>query len=123
MDSRGTGRGSDREPSRHGRSPHQSCSRMPHTDRPQTRLVAVLAVAAGPGMAILHERGTLPLGPPATLWPIGFIVWVAAVGAATGLRIAARASRRLGAFVVATNLLVLLFYGFLLLFFGLGGSR
>jgi apolipoprotein N-acyltransferase len=83
----------------------------------------MFAVAAGPAMAILHESGTFSLGPPATLWPIGFIVVVAAAGVATGLRVAHQTSRGWGALVVAPNLLVLLFYGFLLLFFGSGWSR
>jgi hypothetical protein len=86
-------------------------------------LVAAAAGAAGPVMAVLHETGTLSLGPTATLWPIGFVVIAAAVGLMTGLRVAGRVSRLLGGLVAAPNLLVFLFYGFLLLFFGSGGSR
>ena len=52
-----------------------------------------------------------------------FIVVGALAGFATGVRLATRVSRGLGALVAAPNLLVLAFYGFLLLFFGLGGSR
>ncbi len=85
--------------------------------------LAAAAFAAGPGMAVLHETGTLSLGPSATLWPIGFVVVAAAAGLVTGLRLATRVSRGLGALVAVPNLIVLLFYGFFLLFFGFGGSR
>lgn len=86
-------------------------------------VVAAGAFAAGPFVAILHESGTLSLGPSATLWPIAFIVIAAAAGLLTGVGIAGRVSRGLGATIAVPNLLVVLFYGFLLVFFGLGGSR
>ncbi len=89
----------------------------------EVRLVAAAALVAGPAMAVLHQTGTLSLGPSTTLWPIAFVVVAAGAGLATGVTVAARISRRLGALVAAPNLLVLALYGFLLLFFGLGGSR
>ena len=91
--------------------------------RPEVWLLAAGAFAAGPTAAALYETGTLALGPSATLWPIGFIAVVAAAGLVTGLRLGTRVSRVLGAVISIPNGLVLVFYGFFLLFFGLGGSR
>lgn len=86
-------------------------------------LMAALAFAAGPVMAILHETDTLSFGPAATLWPIAFVVAAAAAGLLTAVIIAANVSSLLGGLVMIPNVPVVLFYGFLLLFFGLGGSR
>ena len=86
-------------------------------------LLAAAAFAAGPTIAALYETGTLALGPSATLWPIGFIALAAAGGLFTGLLLGTRVSRLLGAVIAIPNGLVLAFYGFFLLFFGLGGSR
>jgi len=90
---------------------------------PWVRLLALAGFVAGPSAALLHEVGLLSLGPSATLWPIGFVVFVAAGGMVMGLRVAAVATRSLGLIVALPNLLVLTTYGFLLVFFGLGGSR
>ncbi len=90
---------------------------------PEIWLLAMIACAVGPATAALHEAGIMSLGPPATLWPIGFIVVAAATGLGTGLRIGWRVSRMLGAVVAIPNGLVLALYAFLLLFFGFGGSR
>ena len=89
----------------------------------EARLVAAFALAVGPLTALLHESEVLSLGPEATLWPIGFVAIAALAGAGAGAIIVARVSRGLGGAVVVANGLVLAFYGFLLLFFGLGGSR
>ncbi len=90
---------------------------------PEVRILVMAAFVVGPGTAVLHETGVLSLGPTATLWPIGFIVIAALAGLGTGLSIAHRVSRGLGALVAIPNLVVLGLYSFLLLFFGLGGSR
>jgi hypothetical protein len=50
-------------------------------------------------------------------------VLAAAAGVLTGLLVTARVSGLLAVVVVVPNLLILLLYGFLLAFFGLGGSR
>lgn len=93
------------------------------TPAPRVWLLSAAACAAGPATAVLHEADVLSVGPPATMWPIGFVAGAAAVGLASGLRIWRRDSRALGAVVAVPNGLVLALYGFLLLFFGLGGSR
>lgn len=82
-----------------------------------------LAFAIGPGLAALHEARIVSVGPAATLWPLVVIVMGAVLGTAVGLRLVRRGFRLSGAVLAAPNLLVLLFYGFLLAFFGLGGSR
>lgn len=87
------------------------------------RVLSAAACAAGPAAAVLHEADVLSVGPSATLWPVGFVTAAAAVGLALGHRIWRRDSRALGAVVAVPNGLVLALYGFLLLFFGLGGSR
>ena len=86
-------------------------------------LLAAAALAAGPTTAVFHEAGIVSLGPSATLWPIAFIVVAALAGLGAGITIARRVSRTLGLAVALPNLLVLAPYGFLLVFFGLGGSR
>lgn len=90
---------------------------------PEIWMLAAAAFAAGPGMAVLYESDVLALGPSATLWPIGFVTVAAAAGLVTGLRVGAHSSRALGALIAVPNALVLVLYGFFLLFFGFGGSR
>jgi len=57
------------------------------------------------------------------LWPILLVVIAAATGVFVGLLVVRHESRRLWRLMVVPNVIVLMFYGFLLLFFGLGGSR
>ena len=79
--------------------------------------------AAGPAAALLHEFDIVPLGSTASLWPLLVIVLASLLGIVLALRIGRRGLHRLRWLAVAPNGLVLCFYGFLLLFFGLGGSR
>jgi hypothetical protein len=81
---------------------------------------AVLAAAIGPLAAVAHQRGIIADG---GLWSVAGVVLMAAVGAALGIRGVRRAPRWPGALALAANTPVLMFYGFLLAFFGLGGSR
>ena len=87
------------------------------------RLFALAGFLAGPSAALAHEVGLVSVGPSATLWPVGFVVFLASVGILVGVGIASRGSRLLAVTVVLPNLLVLATYGFFLVFFGLGGSR
>jgi hypothetical protein len=80
-------------------------------------------LAAGPTLAGLHETGMFSAGPAATLWPLVLIVIAAMMGVLVGRWVATRRSRLLGFIVAAPNALVLLVYGFFLIFFGMGGSR
>jgi hypothetical protein len=95
----------------------------PEERRAAIHALALAGLLVGPAMAALHETGTLPLGPGATLWPVGFVVLGATMGLLAGQAVASKGSRLVGALVALPNLVVFLFYGFLLLFFGLGGSR
>ena len=74
-------------------------------------------------MAFLHENGSLSLGSSAGLWPIVVVVLVAGIGLWVGLRAAIRRPRWVGLLAVVANGLIVMLYGFLLVFFGLGGSR
>ena len=82
-----------------------------------------MGALAGLTLAVLHESGIWSVGPDATLWPIGAIVLVAGLGLIPAFQLGARESWSLGTMLMIPNLAVVLFYGFLLLFFGLGGSR
>lgn len=83
----------------------------------------LIAAAAGPAAALLHELDLVPLGPAASLWPLLVIVVAAGSGILVGLRIGRHDLPGLRWLAMIPNGLVLLFYGFFLLFFGLGGSR
>jgi hypothetical protein len=85
--------------------------------------VAVLGTAAGPSLAVLHEAGVLSLGPAATLWPLVFIVAASLLGVLVARWVARRRSRLAALVIAVPNGLIFLLYGFLLAFFGLGGSR
>jgi hypothetical protein len=87
------------------------------------RSLLLAAAAAGPAAALLHEFDLVPLGPTASLWPLLVIVLASVFGIILGLWIGRQDLRRLRWLAVTPNGLVLCFYGFLLLFFGLGGSR
>jgi hypothetical protein len=96
------------------------------SNHPRSGLVRVLflvAAAAGPATALLHEFNVWSPGPSASLWPLLMIVLVALLGTFLGLSVGRRDFRRLRWLAVVPNTLVLFFYSFLLLFFGLGGSR
>lgn len=98
-------------------------SRPRGTDRASVPPPALVVMLAGPLAAVLHETGTFSPGPPATLWPLGFVVLVALVGLLLGARTWRSGSRWTGALIALPNLVVLGPYLFLLVFFGLGGSR
>lgn len=86
-------------------------------------LLAVTALLVGPTAAFLHEADVLGIGPSGSLWPIGFVAVAAAAGFSMGLRLRKGGIRALGAIASLVNAIVLAYYGFFLLFFGLGGSR
>ncbi len=74
-------------------------------------------------MAWLHETGTLQVGASASLAPVAAVVLVAGVGLWVGIRAIVRGPRWAGVLAGLANGAVLALYGFLLVFFGLGGSR
>lgn len=82
-----------------------------------------LAVLAGPASAVLHEAGVISIGPPATLWPIASVCLLAMCGLILAHRATAGSSPGIRWIAALPNGVVLLFYGFLLTFFALGGSR
>lgn len=86
-------------------------------------LLGVTALLVGPTAAFLHEARVLVIEPSGSLWPIGFVAGAAATGLWIGLRLRKGGWRALGAIISLVNGIVLAYYGFFLLFFGLGGSR
>lgn len=86
-------------------------------------MAVAAGLASGPTVALLHETGILSVGPRATLWPLGAIVIAAMLGVGVGRRVWSEGSRVWGAVVVTPNAMLLLYYGFFLFFFGMGGSR
>lgn len=97
-------------------------------ERPDASAAVVVSLAlfggvSGPAAALVHEAGWFSMGPPATLWPLGVIVLAALVGLLGASRVKGLGARWLGLVVALVNGLVLIPYLFLLLFFGLGGSR
>lgn len=83
----------------------------------------LIAAAAGPTTALLHEFSIVSLGPTTSLWPVLAIVLAALLGIVLVLGIGHREFPRSRWFATIPNGAVLLLYGFFLLFFGLGGSR
>ena len=97
---------------------------MKHDANEGTGWIRLLgAAAAGPAAVLVHELDLVPLGPAAGLWPLMVIVLAAGFGLFLGLRIGRRDLRWLRCLAAIPNAATLCFYGFLLLFFGLGGSR
>lgn len=96
------------------------------TDSPRNGMVwpiFLCAAAVGPAAALLYEFDIVPLGPSASLWPYGVVVFAAVLGIFFGLRMGPGDIRPLRWLAMLPNGLVLCFYGFFLVFFGLGGSR
>jgi len=87
------------------------------------RAGALTGSLAGLILSVLHEVGIWSVGPDGTLWPIGAIVFVAALGLVPCLLIGSGGSWGLGIMLMVPNVAVLFVYGLLLVFFGLGGSR
>ena len=86
-------------------------------------LRAALGLVAGPAVVLAHESGSIPWLPPATFWPTAVVVLVAMVALGFGIRSARRSPRWVGFLIIFVNGPIVGLYGFLLVFFGLGGSR
>ena len=89
----------------------------------QPWLLVLAALLVGPTAALLYEGRLLVIGPSGSLWPIGFVAGAAATGLWIGCRLSGGGSRAAGAVIALVSGAVLAYYGFFLLFFGLGGSR
>ncbi len=85
--------------------------------------IGLAASISGPAIAALHETGKLSVGPSATFWPVFFVVLVAGAGLVVVAKALSGRSIWIRLLAALPNGLVLMFYGFFLLFFGLGGSR
>ena len=96
-------------------------SRPPESDG--SWLLTLSAAAIGPVVAILYESGSTTLESSGGLGTIAILVLVAGAGLGISLRALARRPRWIALLACLNNGIVFLFYGFLLAFFGLGGSR
>jgi hypothetical protein len=92
----------------------------PRNWRPSTAAVALTALA-GPGAAVLYELGCCEV--LASSLGVGLPAAVGGVGAAVGALAIFRGSTAIGLLCFFANAAVLTLYGFLALFFTLGGSR
>lgn len=86
-------------------------------------LRAALALVAGPAVVLAYESGSIPWLPSATLWSTAAILLAAVVALGFGIRRARRSPRWVGFLIILVNGPIVGLYGFLLVFFGLGGSR
>ncbi len=88
-----------------------------------TRVVATCSIALGPCAAWLFELGYIDFFADANLLNVWVVVGIAIAGMAIGGYAVAHGARILGAGSLVFNSGVVALYGFLGLFFGLGGSR
>lgn len=86
-------------------------------------LLTAAVALAGPVAAAAYEGGVLPTPGLDGLGTLVPVIVVAAAGAGVALWATRRPPRWMGVAGLLTNGAVLAVYGFLLLFFGLGGSR
>ena len=88
-----------------------------------SRLVAACSALPGPFAVWMYESGRIDWFGSTTLFNVWVVVAFAVCGIAVGAYAAVRGARVMGAGSVILNLGVAALYGFLGLFFGLGGSR
>lgn len=95
-----------------------------HTEAKASGALATVVLGVlGPFLAVLHLLNALPFGLQGSLLGPGVVAVAAALGLAAGVLAIRRDHRAVGTAVALLNLLVLAPYGFLAVFFGLGGSR
>ena len=77
----------------------------------------------GPASAALYERGNLEFLPGDPIFHVWLVAFIGAVGAGIGIASFVRGARIVGAACLLSNGAVLALYGFIAMFFALGGSR
>jgi small basic protein len=85
--------------------------------------VAAASTVLGPCGAWLYQAGNIDLFGSAYLLNVWVVVAIALAGVAIGAYAFTRGARTLGVASVVVNAGVVALYGFLAVFFGLGGSR
>ena len=89
----------------------------------KTRVVAACCAVLGPCGAWLYESGHLAFFEDAYLLNLGIVVALAMAGVVIGVYAIVRGARLIGVVTLVFNSGVAALYGFLGVFFGLGGSR
>jgi hypothetical protein len=87
------------------------------------RIVAAGSIALGPLGAWLYQTGRMDLFGDAYLLNVALVVAMAVAGMGAGLLATVRGAPVPGIVSLLVNGGVAAFYGFLVMFFGLGGSR
>jgi len=88
-----------------------------------TRVVAACSTVLGPGAAWLYQSGHIDYFGDADLLNLWVVVALAMAGVVIGALAVVRGARVFGVGTLVINLGVAALYGFLGLFFGLGGTR
>lgn len=88
-----------------------------------TRVIAAFSVMLGPGGAWLYESGYIDLFDDAYVFNLGVVIALAVTGITLGAYAVVRGARVLGIGSLVFNSGVAALYGFLAVFFGLGGTR
>ncbi|MDH3456791.1 MAG: hypothetical protein OER90_08115 [Gemmatimonadota bacterium] len=90
---------------------------------PTMHVVAACSTVLGPYAAWLYQAGHMDLFRSAYLLNLWVVIVLALAGVAIGAYAVIRGARVIGVGSVVVNAAVVALYGFLALFFGLGGSR
>ncbi len=96
------------------------------TDKPTSRLFTIAAVASSliaPAAAAFYEAGRFRVFPESDLGNLWLVSILAAFGVSIGVFSVWRGAKFAGMVCFFTNTAVLALYGFLAVFFTLGGSR
>jgi hypothetical protein len=87
------------------------------------RVIAAFSTVLGPCGAWLYESGQIDLFGDAYLLNLWVVVTLALAGLVTGAYMAVRGARLFGVVSLLVNFGVAALYGFLVVFFSLGGTR
>ena len=87
------------------------------------RVAAGIVSLVGPASAVMYETGHLRLFPADLMSNVWLVAFIGAVGAGIGIASFVRGARIVGAACLLSNGAVLALYGFIAMFFALGGSR
>jgi len=95
-------------------------------ERPGTTRITVaagIAALVGPACAVLPYTDHLPLFPISDLAVVWLLAVMGAIGIGIGSFAFSKGSKVAGTICVLTNLPVLAYWGFVAVFFSMGGSR
>ncbi len=96
------------------------------TEKPSLRLptvIAGIATLVGPVAAALSETGHRRLFPHSPLGEVWLLAAIAAVGMVLGCISVVKGAKAAGVICILINAVVFAFYGYVAVFFTLGGNR